>query len=55
MNKKTYIEPNIEVVNIAIQQVVLAGSDPSLSKESVKSGTTILSSEYAGDDSNEDW
>ena len=54
MNKKTYIEPNIEVVNIATQQV-LAASDPSLSSESVTEKTTILSSEFAGDDSNEDW
>ncbi len=52
MNKKTYIEPNIEVLNIATQQV-LAASDPKLS--GTYEGGSVFSSEYAGDDSNEDW
>lgn len=50
MNKKTYIKPNIKVVNIATQQV-LAGS-PKLN--GTYEGGSVYSSEYAGDD-NEDW
>ena len=51
MNKKTYIKPNIVVVNIATQQV-LAGSEPKLG--GTYEGGSVYSSEYAGDDE-EEW